>query len=166
MRDPEGVGLLTVAGGMVTSVWSPALAVLGVALGLAALAVAAARRLRARRQGPPRVAVVLGAAPLREPPEPPLTVGAVTGAPWGVQPIAPAGEPAGPRLRVVGEEEPAADAPALVAEAWTLASRRHGQLVDAAAVELGLADHRPAPVPITDPDPVLFSATGWEARAA
>jgi hypothetical protein len=108
-------------------------------------------------------------APRRGAPRPEITVEAVLGIPQlrAIGPFERAGVPTAHVLRRVGGRGGVSGVPhrALVVESWDAATRGQARLVDAAAVQLGLARDELHPAPSTDPDPLLTSAT-WSARRA
>jgi hypothetical protein len=137
------------------------------------------RRRKPSRHGYGREAVeaddVLRAAswgvlppPRRRAPKPAVTVAAVTGAAPDVHPVVRPLDRTAPQARraiqVVRGNKVEADQAVLVA-CWDAATRRSAELVDAAAVDLGLAGEELRAAPATDPDPLLTAAT-WARSAA
>jgi hypothetical protein len=101
--------------------------------------------------------------PRRGQPRPEITVEAILGVPQlqAIGPFDRAGVPAAHLLRRV--PGPAAEPDReLLLDCWDAATRRRARLVDAAAVQLGLARDELHAAPAVDPDPLLTSAT-WAA---
>lgn len=175
---------------LVQEAWAPALTTICLAMLLAwMLAELLFRRLPEWRSGtgprkPPRrghgrdaveADEVLRAAswgvlppPRRREPTPPITVAAIAGGPPELRAVRPLDRPAPPpgrEVRVVGHGR-RASAPdrAVLTACWDAATRRSAQLIDAVAVDVGLAREELRPAPATDPDPLLAAAT-WSRRA-
>jgi hypothetical protein len=140
----------------------------GLLVDLACVRLPAARAARARRlaQAPRAGTRVALPAPRRGEPRLEITVAAILGAPE-LRAVAPLDRPTPPPGRGPRRVPGPAAAPdrALLIACWEAATRRRARLLDAAAVELGLARAPLHPAASSDPDPLLTAAV-WERRAA
>lgn len=104
--------------------------------------------------------------PRRPEPTPAITVAAIAGGPPELRAVRPLDRPAPPEgrgVRIIDRpRRPSEPDQALIVACWDAVTRRSAQLIDAAAVQVGLARDELRPASAVDPDPLLTAATWAE----